>query len=212
MPVRSRSEAWIPAMASLPPSRSARSSSSAASTPGWKASPSPNATGGRSTRCVMMSAATSSHGSQPSRKSRSKPAAPTRPSASPRVPSRDRDSPRWRSSRGFTREAAVLPARRSMSRIPSSNPVTSSRGIGLPDKRRHGIESPVDAFDRQERAPAATRAASARPSACTSGRAHRPACRRVRRRRHASTRRAPGCGASSRPAASCRPSPRPSAA
>ena len=139
-------------MASLPPSRSARSSSSSRVDAGGgmrrrrRARPVDARRGASDVRWRCRHT-----GPMPSSRSRSRPARPTRATASPSVPSRDSESPRWRSSRGFTRAAAVLPASRSMSRMPSSRPATSRRGIGLSDQRGHGVESLVDALDREQR-------------------------------------------------------------
>ncbi len=130
MPVRARSAAWISAMASLPPSRRRRSSSSSASAPGRMLASSPMAAGGRSTSVAATCSERSTQPSQPASSVASTPASPRRRAASSTSGSLPNDAPSAPSSRGVARPAAVLPARRSMSRTPSSAARRAARASG----------------------------------------------------------------------------------
>ena len=161
MPVRARSCDWIVAIASLPPSRNARSASSSASMPGAMVSSSPISSGGRSTSIVVSRSAQSRPSSQSSSIAVNNPplelpwvaCASTARTASATCGKRASESPRARNSRGVARPAAALLASRSTSRTPSS----ASRRLARPTGSR---TSTVTASRRRSMAPRSSKGAS----------------------------------------------------
>ena len=125
--MRTRSAACSAAIASFPPVAIVRRSSSAASTPVAIVSPSPYASGGRATSVRWISAASSAASSHAAARAVSAPPQSVRRSAAITCGSRVSESPSARTSRGVARPAVVRPARRSISRTPSSASRSAAR-------------------------------------------------------------------------------------
>jgi hypothetical protein len=160
MPVRARSSAWIAAMASLPPSRSARTWSSSASTPTAIVASSPSCSGGRSTSVSRTLVATSAHPSHLNIRLPTTPTSLSRRAARSTSGSRPSDAPSAASSRGVARPDDALPASRSTSRTPSSAVRRASRAAG----------SRTSASTASSRRSIASRSTSGASSHCRSSR------------------------------------------